>query len=105
MSSQVLFLPEATAELEDTIRWYEQRHSGLGLAFLAAFDTAIQSVTRWPKAGAPVTGVATDLDIRRIRVGRFPYHLAYLVADTGIHVLAVVHDRRRPGYWHQRTGI
>lgn len=79
MSSQVLFLPEATTEIEDTIRWYEQRHSGLGLAFLAAVDTAIQSVTRWPKASAPViTGVAADLDIGR--VGRFPYHLAYLVA-------------------------
>ena len=105
MSSRVLFLPEATAELEDTIRWYEQRHSGLGLAFLAAVDTAIQSVTRWPNAGAPVTGVEADLDIRRVRVGRFPYQLAYMTEDDRIHILAVAHDRRRPDYWHRRTEL
>jgi plasmid stabilization system protein ParE len=105
VSPEVLFLPEATAELEDSIRWYERRHGGLGLAFLAAVEAAIQTITRWPESGAPVTDIGGDLDIRRVRIGRFPYHLAYLVTDNRIHVLAVAHDRRRPGYWRLRTEI
>lgn len=60
---------------------------------------------RWPNAGAPVTGVGADLDIRRVRVGRFPYQLAYMTEDDRIHILAVAHDRRRPGYWHRRTEL
>ncbi|HET9078511.1 MAG TPA: type II toxin-antitoxin system RelE/ParE family toxin [Acidimicrobiales bacterium] len=103
MTIQVHFLPEATAELEHSIRWYEERHRGLGLAFLAAVDGTIESIVRWPGSGAPVTGVAGDLEVRRARVGRFPYHLVYLMDHDRIHVLAVAHDGRRPGYWHART--
>lgn len=105
MSSPVRFLLEATAELEDALRWYEQRRRGLGLSFLAAVDAAIEFVARWPEAGAPVTGVGADLDIRRVRVGRFPYQLAYMRRGASVHVLAVAHDRRRPHYWHQRTDL
>ena len=32
-------------------RWYEQRHAGLGLAFVAAVDRAVESIVRWPQAG------------------------------------------------------
>lgn len=105
MTTRVLFLPEASAELEHAVRWYEDRHLGLGLAFLAAVDRAVESITAWPGTGAPVSGVADDLEIRRTRVGRFPYHVAYLVGRDNIHVLAVAHDRRRPGYWLERTEL
>jgi hypothetical protein len=36
VSRQVVFEPEASAELEEAARWYEAQRSGLGLAFLAA---------------------------------------------------------------------
>jgi hypothetical protein len=36
LSNEIRFGSEATAELEDAARWYEQRHVGLGLEFLAA---------------------------------------------------------------------
>ena len=40
---------------------------------------------------------------RRAPVSRYPYHLAYLVADDEIHVLPVAHDHRRPTYWTGRA--
>ena len=49
MSQQVRFAPEASAELEDATRWYEQRHAGLGLAFLAAVDVAVGYVPERPE--------------------------------------------------------
>ena len=37
-------------------------------------------------------------------VKRFPYHIVYinLETETTIRVLAVAHDRRKPGYWKSR---
>lgn len=105
MSRQVRFIPEASSELEDAARWYEQRHAGLGLAVLAAVDEAVESLVRWPQAGAPIDGLPEDLDVRRVPVSRFPYHLAYLVTEDEIHVLAIAHDRRRPVYWSGRVEL
>lgn len=73
--------------------FYEQRHAGSSLAFLAAVDVAVGSLVRSPRAGAPIEGLPDDLDVRRVPVSRFPYHLAYLVTDEQIHVLAIAHDR------------
>ena len=103
MSRQVRFAREASAELEDAARWYEQRHVGLGLAFLAAVDVAVEIVARSPRAGGLVAGLPEDLDVRRVPVSRFPYHVAYLVTTDPVHVLAVAHDRRRPIYWSGRA--
>lgn len=103
MSQRVRFAPEASAELEDAARWYEQRHAGLGLAFLAAVDGAVGSLVRSPGAGTPIDGLPADLDVRRVPVSRFPYHLAYLITEQQIHVLAIAHDRRRPVYWGGRV--
>jgi hypothetical protein len=56
------------------------------------------------QAGAPIPEIA-GLDIRRTRVHRFPYHVAYMLVDGDeLSVLAVAHDRRRPGYWSDRVG-
>ena len=37
-------------------------------------------------------------------VTRFPYHVIYLETATDIRILAVAHDRRKPGYWRERLG-
>ncbi len=90
-------------ELADAARWYEDRRAGLGSMFLDAVEATVQSVASWPVSGARVEGPAEGLDVRRAPVSRYPYHLAYLVADDEIYVLAVAHDHRRPTYWTGRT--
>lgn len=103
MSLRVHLVAEASAELEAAARSYEQHHAGLGRAFLAAVDVAVESIVRWPHAAVPIDGLASDLDLRRVPVFRFPYYLAYLVSDDEIQVLAIAHDRRRPAYWSGRV--
>jgi plasmid stabilization system protein ParE len=103
VSRPVRFSPEAVNEISDAIRWYEERHRGIGAAFVTAVDAAVEFVATWPGTGAPVAGAPQNLDIRRAPVGRFPYHLAYMVTGEVIHVLAVAHDRRRPLYWTGRV--
>jgi plasmid stabilization system protein ParE len=70
----------------------------LGVAFLAAVDAIVESLVRWPRAGAPIDGPPEHLDVRQSAVSRFPYYVAYLVTDVRVHVLAIAHDRRRPVY-------
>ncbi|MSP63343.1 MAG: hypothetical protein EXR72_23970 [Myxococcales bacterium] len=43
-----------------------------------------------------------DLDVRRRVIERFPLTVVYLVRDDTLIIVAVAHQRRRPGYWMQR---
>ena len=103
MTRPVRLGPDAAAELADAARWYEDMRPGLGAMFLDAVDVTVESIAHWPGAGKSVEGLAKGLDVRRAPVGRFPYHVAFLVRDEAIYVLAVAHDRRRPAYWSGRT--
>jgi plasmid stabilization system protein ParE len=103
VSLPVRFSAEARSEFEDAAAWYEQQRPGLGYAFIDAVDATITLLVDWPLSGAPIDGLGADLEVRRAPVSRFPYHLAYLVADDHLRVLAVAHDRRRPRYWAARA--
>ena len=89
---------EAYAEMAEAARWYERNRVGLGLEFLAAVDAAVARIEENPRIGSRTPGV-DDEDIRRVFVGRFPYHVVYIELPDRLQVLAVAHDRRRPAYW------
>lgn len=103
VSRKVLLEPAASSELHEATGWYEERRSGVGLAFLAAVDRAMDQVAACPESGASVPGVSADLPARRMPNPSFPSDLAYLLTADSIRVLAVAHVRRRPGYWNPRT--
>ncbi len=46
--------------------------------------------------------VPRHLGIRRAGVHRFPYALLYFEQPEVVRVLAIAHERRRPGYWRGR---
>jgi toxin ParE1/3/4 len=89
---------EATAEMAEAARWYEMHRAGLGIEFLDAVDLAVAHIAEAPQLGSLVPGVS-DQTIRRRPVRRFPYHVVYLELSDRLQVLAIAHDRRRPGYW------
>ncbi len=94
--------PEATAELEAAALWYNSRRPGLGVEFIEAFDHVLEQIDRWPEIGPVVPGVPADIPARRFPLTRFPYYVAYMEWDQVIRILAVAHDRRKPGYWFSR---
>ncbi len=97
---------EAGAEIEylQAFRWYERRRDGLGVEFLDEIDATVLRVVEAPSSGAAVPRLPPDLPVRRLATRRFPYHVIYLVGDEELRILAVAHDRRRPGYWTARVG-
>jgi plasmid stabilization system protein ParE len=102
VNPRVGFEDEAEAEYRAAGRWYEERRVGLGLEFIDAVDAAIDQIARLPHAGTPVRRLPPDLLVRRAPVKRFPYHVVYLEMETTIRVLAIAHERRKPGYWKSR---
>ena len=104
MSLPVRISQEADAELVDAARWYESHREGLGAAFLDAVDATVARIAETPHVGSMVPAVA-DPDVRRRPVQRFPYHVVYMELPDHLRVLAIAHDRRRPGYWVGRLGI
>lgn len=83
--------------MTEAVRWYETHRAGLGMEFLDAVDIAVARIAETPRLGSQVPGVA-DQTIRRRAVRRFPYHVVYMELSDRLQVLAVAHDRRRPGY-------
>jgi plasmid stabilization system protein ParE len=93
------FSSPASEELTAAVRWYERRRPGLGGEFYDAVVRTIERIQQFPEIGTLRSG---RLPHRRLRVPRFPYTIAYRVRDHDIYVVAVAHNRRRPGYWKNR---
>jgi plasmid stabilization system protein ParE len=103
MSKPLRLHQEARAELEEAATWYEERDTGLGEQFLNALTNAFAVIERTPQAFNPASTCPSGRDVRRYVVSQFPYSVFYEVRDEEILVLAVAHQRRRPGHWVGRV--
>ena len=90
----VVFHPAAVEEAQAVRQWYAARSQSAADSFLAELDRGIEAVSlapeRWPLF---VHGT------RRYLFHRFPFQLVYRVVNDVVHVVALAHGRRRPGYW------
>ena len=84
----------AQAEIEEAIRWYEEATPGMGSAFHESLYDALTFVSENPEASP----VAFD-QFRCKVVKKFPFLVFYLLHAETIEVIAVAHQKRRPGYW------
>lgn len=94
---RAFFHAEAERELDEAAGFYESRVPGLGKSFSAEVERTIRLLREYPAAGAPAGAKR-----RRVLVDRFPYFVAYERKDDSLIVLAVGHQKRRPGYWRKR---
>jgi len=92
--------PDVYAELEHSRTWYEERAENLGIDFLKEVDNAIntirQSPTIWPFRDKKQR-------IYHYFVHRFPYGIIYRIQSDVVQIIAVMHLRRHPNYWHDRA--
>ena len=95
----IRLLEPAQAELDEAIAWYAEQAPGLGDAFLIEVLKTLRLVEQFPQAWHPLTS-----EIRRCRLRRFPYSVVYTQDGSGILVLAVAHQHRKPDYWKNRLG-
>lgn len=96
------YLPPAEAELFVAASYYEEQDSGLGLRFLDTVDRAAAWVVENPLASPVVLLRGVRTAVRRRRLQPFPYAVLYVV-EPDLLVVAIAHERRRPGYWMDRV--
>lgn len=93
------FAEAAQRELDEASLYFEARERGLGLRFLDAVGASLVLIQENPRAWQ-----AIEASIRRCRVFGFPYGVIFTIdARNDVLVIAVAHERRRPGYWRERA--
>ena len=91
---EVIFRPEAEAELFEAQAWYESRSQGLGIEFARAVAVAVESVLRMPFAYPKIEG-----EFRHILLSHFPYSIIYRPSESEIIVVSCFHHKRKPSTW------
>ena len=85
-------------EIEAAKRWYENQVEGLGERFEQELDRAMLCIREFPGTWPQYTA-----GTRRFFLHRFPFAVVYLYDEKIIRVFALMHLRRKPGYWRKRT--
>ena len=94
---KVQMLAAAKAELADAQAYYEHERPGLGRAFVREVRATARKIGQNSDFGSEI-----EPGVRCGQTKRFPYGLVYVVRDSTITVVAVMHLHREPGYWRHR---
>jgi plasmid stabilization system protein ParE len=95
---RIRFHPAARRELTEVAQYYDRESPGIGKSFVREAERAINTLAERPRLGVPMQ----NNRLRQWPLRRFPYYLIYVLEGDDLIVLAVAHQKRRPGYWEGR---
>ncbi|HET9620245.1 MAG TPA: type II toxin-antitoxin system RelE/ParE family toxin [Kofleriaceae bacterium] len=93
------FHRDARTEYRAALAWYATRSLDAADGFADEVAHGIRRIRELPAAWPMWRGRA---DVRARVMQRYPYSIVYVVRDSQIVIIAVAHQRRRPGYWLSR---
>lgn len=91
------FHPQADAEFDEAVQYYDERQHGLGLEFAEEVYSTISRISEYPDAWSPMSK-----NTRRCLVSRFPFGVIFQVKNGMLRIIAVANLHRRPNYWKDR---
>ena len=91
------FHPGVFDELNEAYHWYQAQKKDLGERFFQDLDDAFKQIQTTPKFWP-----LADFGMRKFVLKKFPYSILYPINQDHFKVLAVMHQRRKPGYWKDR---
>ena len=91
-------LPQAEADLEEARIWYVAQREELAEKFISSVEEALHQINRLPEAHAKI-----HKDIRRAFTRGFPFAVYYRIREEEAVVTAILHGRRDPRKWRDRT--
>ena len=89
--------PAADAEFAEAVRYYAGVDPQLGLRFYHEIERLIHAVCAQPDRFLRFSPPA-----RRALSREFPYSVFYLDQPDRVWIVAVMHAKRKPGYWRDR---
>ncbi len=93
----VTFHVVAQSEYDDALSWYAKRDTTAADGFVAEVGRATAMMAAFPDPCAPY-----DRTHRYWLLRKYPFALVYRREEGTIVVVAVAHNRQRPGYWKDR---
>jgi len=94
---RVEFHPEAFEEFKLAAAYYGDCREGLDERFEESVREAVERIAEYPDRWRFFHD-----DVSRCLTKVFPYAILYTIEPDFIHILAVMHCRREPGYWMKR---
>ena len=91
------FLTEARIEFHDAIKYHKEIDNEYANSFVMEFVVAMKSVCENPFSYPMI-----EYGARRRLMKKFKYKIIYRVHDNTIYIQAVMHQKRKPDYWHYR---
>jgi len=89
--------PEARLETKTSILWYRGQSESAAIGFAFELKEAFLAIRKHPHL-YPAYLHGTQ---RRI-LDRYPFSIVYRELLDQIQIIAIAHQKRRPGYWKSR---
>lgn len=93
------FHRQAEIEYVDAAEYYARLDPELGERFYEEIERLIQDIRRQPERFR-----LFNAPLRRHFSQVFPYAVLYVDQPDRVLIIAVMHMKRRPGYWKDRLG-
>ncbi len=100
MSYTVCIKNSAEFDLSEIDYFYRSESSAAADNFLSSFSDCLSHLGKTPFIYQIIYSV-----IRRIPMSNFPYNIFYTIDGNIVSVLAVVHQKRSPAIWQDKTTI
>jgi plasmid stabilization system protein ParE len=98
---KVRALDDAQAEYLDRLRYYRNIDRDLARGFRDEFRQQLAQARRFPES-FPRLPRTRDFHVHRCLLDRFEHVIVFALLDDEIVIIAVHHQRRKPGYWKPR---
>mgnify|MGYP001544943564 FL=1 len=98
MKYQLTIRRTAELDITEAFNYYEAKRTGLGHDLLLCIEDSLSKIER-----NPLQYQLAHKNLRRCLIHRFPYLVFYLVDNESIIITAVIHARRDPTTWDERT--
>lgn len=93
----IIFHRDVRDDIKSSYQWYERQAEGLGEDFLKELEASFKHIAETPELYSVMKP-----PIRRCVLQKFPFSVLYRIRTDVIYVVAVMHNRRKPSYWHKR---
>ena len=89
--------PEAEAEFLNSVDFYSEDSAHNAERFIREIEEALDAISLFPER-YPVFEYGARVRILK----RFPFSVVYRVKENEVHIVAIEHQSREPGYWRER---
>jgi len=97
MTYRLELTDEARLDVQEAWLWYENLKANLGEEFLLSLEASLNEIER-----NPLLYQIYHNNSRIALLKRFPYKAIYVIENSIVGVIAVIHNKRDPSIWMVR---